>query len=66
MERRIGIRLSIGCAAALSGIYLSPLCGSVIDFLYAITRPDGRAYVLTTRYAGLSTMERRIPIRRHV
>ncbi|MDE6262221.1 MAG: hypothetical protein K2M09_02815, partial [Muribaculaceae bacterium] len=35
-----------------------------IGHIYAITRPNGRAYVLTTRYAGLNPMERRIPIRR--
>ena len=44
-----------------------PLHGSAIGNVYAITRPDGRAYVLTTRDAGfLPPMERRIPIRRQV
>ena len=43
---------------------MSPLRGLRIVYTYDITRPDGRAYALTTRYAGLNPMERRIPIRR--
>ena len=45
---------------------MSPLRGLRIVYTYEITRPDGRAYALTTRYAGLNPMERRIPIRRQL